>query len=126
MAGKRNWGRDRDRRRAQEQGTVSVYRVAPPPRSARDERSDKGGVPSPPDDRTEQALALWAFMREMARCEIDRRPIPNVPREALKVIGVTSQSLAVNWIRNHKSYSGLKQQLLNEDALHPGAAEKKS
>jgi hypothetical protein len=124
MTGKRNWGRDRDRRRAQEQGTVSVHRVTPPPRSTRDERSDEPNVSSPPDERTERALALWAFMREMARCDIDGRPIPNVPKEALKVIGVTSQSLAVNWIRNHKTYGALKQQLLKEDALHPNPPKK--
>ena len=62
-----------------------MHRVTPSPQSTRNERSYKENRSSPPDEHTERASALWVFMREMARCEIDGRPPPKVPKEALRL-----------------------------------------
>ena len=53
-------------------------------------------------------------MRELARCDIDGSPTPAIPKEALSVVGVTSPTLAVAWIRKHRSYEGIKRHLLTE------------
>jgi hypothetical protein len=114
MSGKRNWNRDLERRRAQEQGTASLYRGGPStrPRTHADSRDDTG--PKQPDQEAINARALWVFMREMARCEMAGEPTPAVPKQALDGIGVTSQTVATAWIRKHRSYIGIKQQLIEE------------
>ena len=50
-------------------------------------------------------------MREMARCEVDGLPTPTVPQEVLNRIGVTSQSVAIAWIRRNSVYGNIKQRL---------------
>src|SRR6478672_11409695 len=92
MSVKANWRREQARRWANQHGTASVYRVGPTtrPKARMDTMGDET-VRTEPD-------ALWTFMREPARCEVEQLPIPLVPRDALDRIGVTSQSLALAWI----------------------------
>jgi hypothetical protein len=87
MSGKTNWNRERDRRRAEQRGTASAYRGGPAtrPKATRDPDRESSGRIEPD--------ALWTFMREMARCEIEGLPTPIAPREVLGRIGVTSQSV---------------------------------
>ena len=115
MSGKRNWNRESGRRKAEEHGTASVHRGGPstPPRPVGD-RDGSNSSPRELDADTVNSRALWTFMRELARCDLDGSPPPAVPKEALRVVGVTSQSLAVAWIRKHRSYEGIKRQLLTE------------
>jgi hypothetical protein len=115
MSGKRNWNRELERRRAQEHGTASVYRGGPStrPRSAGD-RDGAAALSQQADADAVNSRALWTFMRELARCDINRLPTPAVPKEALSVVGVTSQTLALAWIRRHRSYEGIKRQLMTE------------
>ena len=117
MSGKRNWNRESGRRKAEEHGTASVYRGGPStrPRTVGD-RDGGPSSPQDPDAGTVNSRALWTFMRELARCDIDGSPPPAVPKEALSVVGVTSQTLAAAWIRKHRSYEGIKRQLLAEKA----------
>ena len=55
-------------------------------------------------------------MRELARCDIDGSPTPAIPKEALSVVGVTSPTLAVAWIRSF-DLTRIKRQLLTEKQL---------
>ena len=115
MPGKRNWNRESGRRKAEERGTASAYRGGPSKRPRPvDDRDGSQSAQQKPDVGTVNSRVLWTFMRELARCDLDGSPPPSVPKEALAVIGVTSQSLAVAWIRKHRSYEGLKRQLLAE------------
>jgi len=115
VSGKRNWNRESGRRRAEEHGTASVFRGGPAtrPRTASD-RDGKQSSPQEPDAGTVNSRALWAFMRELARSDMEGSPPPAVPKEALSVVGVTSQSLAIAWIRKHRSYEAIIRQLLAE------------
>jgi hypothetical protein len=113
VSGKRNWNRESGRRKAEEHGTASVYRggASTRPRTVADGSQSS---PQEPDVGILNSRTLWTFMRELARCDIDGSPAPAVPKEALSIVGVTSQSLAIAWIRKHRSYEGIKRQLLTE------------
>jgi hypothetical protein len=112
MSGKRDWNRDRERRRAQEQGTASLYRGMPSTRPKAHTMDESAS--EKPDVETLNSQALWAFMRELARCEIEELPTPIVPREALNRIGVTSQSVAVTWIRGNAAYAAIRQRAMEQ------------
>jgi hypothetical protein len=77
VSGKRNWNRESGRRRAEEHGTASVYRGGPStrPRTVGD-RDGSHSSPQEPDAGTVNSRALWTFMRELARCDIDGSPTP--------------------------------------------------
>jgi hypothetical protein len=113
MSGKRNWDRDRERRRAQEQGTASLYRGMPstrPKAHVTDEHAGSGK----PDLDSLNSQALWAFMRDLARAELKGLPTPIIPRQALERIGVTSQSVAVAWIRRNPAYAAIRQRMIEQ------------
>lgn len=113
MSGKTNWNCERDKRRAEQQGTASAYRGGLSKRPRRDDHLDKES------SRIIERDVLWTFMWELARCEAEQLPIPVVSRELLGKIGVTSQAVAISWIRRTNAYAGIRTRLATAGETFP-------